>query len=165
MTAAGDVRIRPGTVADVPAMQALGTRTWRATYEGILTPDAIERGIAEFWNEYSLGAAARSGRMLVAERAGALVGLLESDTMAHGRPVLWKLYVAPEAQRGGVGRALLDAHLGRLRADGATELWLEHHEGNAAAESFFERAGFERRGVEDSAVSPGARIVWWVRRV
>ena len=165
MTARGDVRIRPGTVADVPAMQALGTRTWRAAYDGILTPEAIERGIAEFWNAYSLGAAARSGRILVAERDGAIAGLLESDTMADGRPVVWKLYVAPEAQRGGIGRALLDAHLARLRGEGATELWLEHYEGNVAAEAFSERVGFVVRRVDESAAGAGARIVWRSRSV
>ena len=164
MTAPGAVRIRPGTVADVPAMQALGTRTWRAAYSGVLTPEAIESGIAEFWNEWSLGSAARSGRILVAERGGAVVGLLESDTMADGRPVVWKLYVSPEAQGGGVGRALVEAHVARLRAEGASELWLEHLEGNASAEAFYERLGFERRGVEDS-VRAGARTVWRARRV
>src|SRR5262249_46603398 len=74
VTAPGAVRIRPGTVADVPAMQALGARTWRAAYAGILSPEAIESGIAEFWNEWSLGSAARSGRILVAERDDAVVG-------------------------------------------------------------------------------------------
>jgi ribosomal protein S18 acetylase RimI-like enzyme len=165
VTGRGDVRIRPGTTADVPAMQALGTRAWRATYEGVLSPQAIEAGIAEFWNEYSLGAAARSGRILVAERAGALVGLLESDTMADGRPVVWKLYVASEAQGGGIGRALLDAHLARLRAEGASELWLEHYEGSARVEAFYERLGFARQSVEDSAHTAGARIVWRARGV
>ena len=158
-------RIRAGTLADVPAVQALGTRTWQAAYAGILTPEAIASGIAEFWNEWSLGSAARSGRMLVAERDGAVVGVLESDTMADGRPVVWKLYVSPEAQGGGIGRALLDAHLARLRAEGASELWLEHLEGNTAAEAFYERVGFEQRGVEDAAHTAGARRVWRARRV
>jgi ribosomal protein S18 acetylase RimI-like enzyme len=162
VTAVGAVRIRPGTVADVPAMRALGTRAWRAAHEGPLTPRAIDDGIAEFWNEWSLGSAARSGRILVAERDGHVAGLLESDTMADGRPVVWKLSVAPEAQRAGIGRALLNAHLARLRADGAGELWLEHHEGNAAADAFCDAVGFERRGVEESA---GARVVWRALRV
>ena len=159
------VRIRPGTVADVPAMQALGTRTWRVTYCGVLSPEAIESGIAEFCNAYSLGTAARSGRILVAERDGLIVGLLESDTTADGRPVLWKLYVAQEARPDRIGRALLDVHLARLRAEGATELWLEHHEGNAAADAFYERVGFERRSVDDSGAIAGARTVWRARRV
>ena len=158
------VRIRPGTVADVPAMQALGTRTWRVTYCGVLSPEAIESGIAEVCNAYSLGAAARSGRILVAERDGAVVGLLEFDTTADARPVLWKLYVAQEDQPDRIGRALLDAHLARLRAEGATELWLEHYDGTAAADAFYERLGFARRSVEDSGPA-GARTVWRARRV
>lgn len=62
-------------MADVPAMRALGVRTWRASYAGMLSEEAIAAGVAEFWNEYSLGAAARAGRMLVAIDGGALTGL------------------------------------------------------------------------------------------
>jgi ribosomal protein S18 acetylase RimI-like enzyme len=157
--------IRPATVADVPALRALGVRTWQATCAGILPPQAIAAGIAEFWNEYSLGAAARSGRMLVAVRDGALVGLLESDRLDDGRAVVWKFYVAPEAQRGGIGRSLIRAHLARLAADGVAEVWLEHDEGNAAAAAFYERLGFGVRRAEDSTHTPGARVVWRARRV
>jgi ribosomal protein S18 acetylase RimI-like enzyme len=165
VTARGGLAIRPATAADVPAMRALGVRTWRAAYAAILPPDAIDAGIAEFWNEYSLGAAARSGRMLVAVRDGTLVGLLESDRLDDGRAVVWKLYVTPEAQRHGIGRSLIRAHLARLAADGVAEVWLEHDDANAAAAAFYERLGFAIRRSEDSAHTPGARIVWRARRV
>jgi ribosomal protein S18 acetylase RimI-like enzyme len=165
VTERGDLAIRPATAADVPAMRALGVGMWRAAYAAILPPDAIDAGIAEFWNEYSLGAAARSGRMLVAVRDGTLVGLLESDRLDDGRAVVWKLYVTPEAQRHGIGRSLIRAHLARLAADGVAEVWLEHDDANAAAAAFYERLGFAIRRSEDSARTPGARIVWRARRV
>jgi ribosomal protein S18 acetylase RimI-like enzyme len=152
------LEIRRATPADVPALRALGVRTWHATYDGVLPADAIEAAVAESWNAYSLGAACRDGRMLVAVRDGAAVGLLESDRMADGRAVVWKLYVAPDAQRTGVGRALLAAHLATLGP--AEELWLEHYEANAAAAAFCERLGFTARAVEPSGDDPATRVVW-----
>jgi ribosomal protein S18 acetylase RimI-like enzyme len=159
------LEVRPATVGDVPAMRAIGVRTWRVAYAGILSEEAIEGGIAEFWNEYSLGAAARAGRMLVAVDGGALAGLLESDRLDDGRAVIWKLYVAPEAQGRGVGRALVERHLARAAADGDREVWLEHYEGNTAAAAFYERLGFTARRVEDSVQMPGVRIVWRARAI
>ena len=152
------LEIRAATAADVPALRALGVRTWRATYDGVLPPAAVDAGIEEWWNAYSLGAACRDGRMLVATRAGIVVGLLESDRLADGRPVVWKLYVAPEAQRTGVGRALLGHHL-RTLGDGE-ELWLEHVEANVPAAAFSERLGFTVRAVEPAGHDPASRVVW-----
>jgi ribosomal protein S18 acetylase RimI-like enzyme len=149
----------------VPAMRSVGVRTWRAAHAGVLTEAQIAGGIAELWNEYSLGAATRAGRMLVAVADGALAGLLESDRLDDARAVIWKLYVAPEAQRWGIGRALVERHLARAAADGDREVWLEHHERNAAAAAFSERLGFTARRVEDSVQTPGARIVWRARAV
>jgi ribosomal protein S18 acetylase RimI-like enzyme len=154
------VEIRAATPADVPAIRAVGVPAWQATHASLLPAAALARGVAELWNEYSLGAAVRSGRMLVAARDGAIVGLLESDRLDGGRAVVWKLYVAPEAQRTGIGRALVELQLARAAADGDRELWLEHHAGNAAAAAFCERLGFTARDVED----PGeAGIVWRAR--
>jgi ribosomal protein S18 acetylase RimI-like enzyme len=161
--AAAAVEIRLATEADVPAMQALGVRTWRATYAGVLSEAQIEAGIAEFWNDYSLGSATGARRMLVATVDGELAGLLESDRLDDGRAVVWKLYVAPEEQGRGIGRALVERHLARAAADGDREVWLEHYEGNDAAAAFYERLGFTARRVEESVQTPGARIVWRAR--
>jgi ribosomal protein S18 acetylase RimI-like enzyme len=151
------LEIRAATPADVPALRALGVAAWHGAYDGVLPAAVVEAGIAEWWNEYSLGAACRDGRMLVATRGGAAVGLLEFDRMADGRPVVWKLYVAPAAQRTGVGRALLRAHAAGLPDD---ELWLEHYEANAGAAAFSELLRFTVRAVEPAEHDPAVRIVW-----
>ena len=153
------LEIRPATPADVPALRALGVAAWRAAYDGVLPAAAVEAGIAEWWNEYSLGAACRDGRMLVATHGGEAVGLLEFDRMADGRPVVWKLYVAPAAQRTGVGRALLGTYVAGLGGR-AGAVWLEHYEANAAAAAFCRRLGFTARSVEPSEHDPAVRIVW-----
>jgi ribosomal protein S18 acetylase RimI-like enzyme len=154
----GDLEVRPATADDVPALRAVGVRTWQVTYAGVLPPAEVANGIAELWNDYSLGAAVGSGRMLVAVRGSELVGLLECDRPAPARGVIWKLYVAPGAQRGGVGRALLEAYVATADVE---EVAVEHDERNAAAAAFFERLGFAVDAVDEA---DGVRTVRRVGR-
>jgi ribosomal protein S18 acetylase RimI-like enzyme len=142
-------RIRAATAADVPAVRAVGVAAWQAAYAEVLPAAEVAGGIAEFFNDYSLGAAVRSGRMLVAERDGAVVGLLEHDRPAPGRAVIWKVYVAPAQQRGGVGRALVERYL--AIAD-APAIMVEHDARATAAAGFFERLGFAVAEVEAGTV-------------
>jgi [ribosomal protein S18]-alanine N-acetyltransferase len=57
------------------------------------------------------------------------------------------LAVAPEARRGGVGRALLDTVIGEARAGDARLLLLEVRAGNAPALALYRSAGFFEHGV------------------
>jgi ribosomal protein S18 acetylase RimI-like enzyme len=155
------VLVLPATERDVPGLRALGVRTWRATYAGVLPGAEVERGVAELFNSYSLGAAVRDGRMLAAFRDGVLVGLLEFDRVDDTRTMIWKLYVDPDAQGRGIGGLLLE----RLLQSATTrEVRVEHDERNAAAVAFFTGFGF----AVDEVVAAGAgartvRLVWRAR--
>jgi len=154
------VLVLPATERDVPALRALGVRTWRATYEGVLSGAAVEHGLEEQFNEYSLGAAVRDGRMLAAHRDGILVGLLEFDRVDATRTMVWKLYVDPDAQGRGIGGLLLER---LLQAATTPEVRVEHDERNAVAGAFFHEFGFGVDEVVDAG--DGARTVRRVRRL
>lgn len=154
------VLVLPATVRDLPALRALGVRTWRATYEGVLPGAAVEQGVEELFNAYTLGAAVRDGRMLAAFRDGILVGLLESDRVDATRTMVWKLYVDPDAQGRGIGGLLLER---LLQAATTPEVGVEHDERNAAAGAFFAGFGFAVDEVVDAG--GGARTVRRVRRL
>jgi GNAT superfamily N-acetyltransferase len=85
--------------------------------------------------------------VLVAERDGAAVGVA-------GCRAEWLdgLYVLPASWGGGVGRALHDEVLDRLRAAGSTRchLWVLEH--NDRARRFYERLGWRENG--DTRVVP-----------
>jgi len=154
------VLVDPATERDVPALRALGVRTWRATYEGVLSGAAVERGVDELFNAYSLGAAVRDGRMLAAFRDGVLVGLLEFDRVDAARTMIWKLYVDPDAQGRGIGGLLLE----RLLQSATTpEVRVEHDARNAAAAAFFTGFGFAVDEVVDAG--DGTRTLRLVRRL
>jgi GNAT superfamily N-acetyltransferase len=153
------VLVVPATERDVPALRALGVRTWRATYEGVLPGAAVERGIAELFNAYSLGAAVRDARMLAASRDGILVGLLEFDRVDDARTMVWKLYVDPDAQGRGIGGLLLE----RLLQTATTpEVRVEHDKRNVAAGAFFAEFGF---AVDEVVEEGDDRLVRRVRRL
>jgi len=154
------ILVRPAGAPDVPALHALGVRTWRATYEGVLPQAVVEQGVAELFNAYSLGAAVEQGRMLAAFRDGVLVGLLEFDRVDAARTMVWKLYVDAGAQRRGIGGLLLER---LLRTAGTAEVGVEHDARNVAAAAFFEAFGFAVEEVGDGAA--GARTVRRVRRL
>ena len=77
----------------------------------------------------------------VAERDGVVVG-----SVSIGSGFLRTLYVAPGQQGSGVGSALHDHALERLRAHGATEAKLWTLEENHAALRFYERRGWKLNG-------------------
>ena len=76
-------------------------------------------------------------RLFVAERAGVVVGFasLRGDALGH-------LYVAPEAQRRGIGGALL-THVKSLSPE---RLTLFTHRANRRARAFYEGRGFRATG-------------------
>jgi ribosomal protein S18 acetylase RimI-like enzyme len=153
------VLVVPASERDLPALRALGVRTWRATYEGVLSGAEVERGVAELFNAYTLGAAVRDGRMLAAFRDGLLVGMLEFDRVDDTRTMIWKIYVDPDAQSRGIGGLLLER---LLQAATTLEVRVEHDERNAAAAAFFIGFGFAVDDVVDGG--GGARTVRLVRR-
>jgi ribosomal protein S18 acetylase RimI-like enzyme len=88
--------------------------------------------------------------VVVAEDAGALLGVAGASLSAWNRRAhLDGLYVAPEARRRGVGRALVDAVVAYARAAEARCLWLETQNTNYPAVRFYERVGFRLCGFDD----------------
>jgi len=66
-----------------------------------------------------------------------------------------KLYVLPQHQRGGVGRALIDHVLQRARERGYTAITLNVNRGNAAAIAAYECCGFAIRERGDFPIGEG----------
>jgi GNAT superfamily N-acetyltransferase len=120
----------------------------------IPTPaDAIGRGVDH------LLAHPAAGRLLVATRDGAVVGIAALSFMRaleHGGPSAWleELYVEPALRGGGIGTALLRAACDAALAAGAVAIDLEVDAGHERAARLYARAGFRQL--------PRAR---WVRRL
>jgi GNAT superfamily N-acetyltransferase len=105
--------IRPATTADIPTIRSIAHAAWPVAYAGILSPAQLDYMLelmyseAALWDQLTI----HGHRFLLAERNSAAIGFASHETNPGGtsRTRLHKLYVLPERQGTGAGKALLDA--------------------------------------------------------
>lgn len=82
-----------------------------------------------------------------------MVGMDREQNVKNGHKAkLVGMYVAPEAGRRGIGRALVNALLAEARATGVELLVLTVTHGNDSARELYARCGFQTFGIEPDAV-------------
>ncbi|GAA1451509.1 GNAT family N-acetyltransferase [Mycobacterium cookii] len=156
------VRLRPGTIADIPAFRALGEAVVPVTY-GPIDAAYAQRMLDEWWIPEIFEKSLERNTHLVAERDGEVVALANLGRLSRSyrafphvtdphvtgdREVMWKLYVHPDHQGLGIGSRLLAEVEALVEGD---ELWLEVVDGNDQAYDFYLSRGF----VEVERVSDG----------
>jgi ribosomal-protein-alanine N-acetyltransferase len=82
---------------------------------------------------------------LVGEQGGSVVGYVIARHVLDEAEIL-NLGVASARQRAGVGRALVEAMLVRLRQEGVATVFLEVRESNAVARRLYAGLGFAEVG-------------------
>ncbi|MGN6578339.1 MAG: GNAT family N-acetyltransferase [Nocardioides sp.] len=151
-----EVRIREAHPTDLDAIAEVHTRARTAYYtaggvdpQTLVDPAAVERR-KRGWSEL-LGLP--EAAVLCAVDGRQVIGLLamgpphDQDVQAASYRQLFQIHVDPDAWGEGVGRALHDAFVGRLRAAGFTGAVLEVWEANARARAFYARQGWREDGV------------------
>lgn len=136
------LEIRPLSPADLPLIRALAHRIWPAAYAGILTPEQIENLLTRIYDLANLNKEWIEGhRFWAAYDGGKALGF--ASGYREGAAVwLKKLYVLPECQGRGVGRALMQNVIDAFAP--AEEIRLLVNSGNLAAQEFYTRCGFSR---------------------
>ncbi|AOH84638.1 acetyltransferase [Sphingomonas panacis] len=126
--------IDEASAADAAAVVAL----WRAC------------GLTRPWNDpdadFALALATPTATVLVAREGAEVSGSAMVGFDGH-RGWIYYLAVAPERQRGGLGRALMAAAEAWLAARGVPKVQLMVREGNTAALGFYDALGLERQDV------------------
>jgi GNAT superfamily N-acetyltransferase len=131
------IPIRSATAVDVDALVRLHLDTVGVAYRGFFPPEATAPDpdvLAGLWRR-DLD---HAHDVLVASDDSAVVG----SVVARAGGELARLHVHPTRWRSGLGRRLHDAAVEVLRAAGHRELGLWVIEGNAAARSLYESAGW-----------------------
>jgi GNAT superfamily N-acetyltransferase len=162
------VVIRAGSAADAAPIAAVQREAWFAAYTGIIPDEIIDRVTAP-----DDGARVRQSfrtrpwqRMIVAspdDEQHGIVGYaafgperdvldmpwpypLTSAGSEHEVAELYALYVHPARWSTGIGRALMDQVLAKVRAAGYASITLWVLDANARARRFYARAGFAPDG-------------------
>ena len=170
-----EVVVRQAGAPDAEELARIRIASWRVAYRGIV-PDAILDGFDPVgetvtWRERLAGPAAawmwvasivqpfeppRLGPLAPVEPLAPprLAGYVTAGPGRHageeGLGGVWAIYVDPEAQRQGVGRALMAAATRGLAVHGFGEAVLWVFEANTPARAFYERLGW----VPDGAAKP-----------
>jgi len=160
------IELREATADDLDAVATLFLRCWRGSYADVLPAGVIEAFDAasarELWRP-ALEAPRPGTRGVVAVDDARVVGVVrmgrdpDEPTAGH----IFSLYVDPDVQGGGVGRRLLEAAVGWLRAEGPAEATLWVFEANARARGFYAAAGWAPDGgtrVEPAFGEPEVRL-------
>ena len=139
--------IRDATREDAGGIARVQLESWRKTYRQHLPAEflaglSVERRKAT-WQEWLENPAAPT---LVAEVDGRIIGFVgvgpSRDEAGHAE--LYTIYVEPEHIGTGVGRALMQAGIERMRELGYEEATLWVLDGNDRAERFYAIAGWRR---------------------
>ncbi len=149
------IAYRPATLADAPALSAIGAETFTETF-GHHYPDSHLQAFLA--SAYSLSGAQADlcdpeTEILFAERDGRLLGYckigackLPLETGPQPCIELHRIYVRAEAQGLGVGRALIDWAMERALARGAVNMFLGVWSENPRALAVYRARGFEPVG-------------------
>jgi GNAT superfamily N-acetyltransferase len=144
--------IRAATLADARAIAEIEARAWRWAYSDFIDPENMRDPVARLarWRERIAAGAVR-----VFDQDATIAGYAAIDG-----DKLVALYVDPPAQGAGVGSALLEDAVQRLRAAGHARAWLYVYAANAHGRAFYERHGWAAVGGpvgEDQWIAPGYR--------
>ncbi|WP_308218635.1 GNAT family N-acetyltransferase [Ciceribacter sp. RN22] len=140
------VLIRPMTEADAESVGEVGFAAWAANRIlndfGTEMPERVHRAFCDF-------AATGSPVILVAECEGEIVGWTARD---GGPDYVSDLWVRPDHQGKGAGRALLEHVFSLMRSEGIERARIATHARNIGAIRLYERCGFVLiwRGMERS---------------
>jgi ribosomal protein S18 acetylase RimI-like enzyme len=151
---ASELIVRPAEESDIADVRALLVETWHDTYDALIGPEKVTE-ITDSWHSTDnlmRQLALPENSFLVAENQGTIVG--HAFANAQRPPVLTisRLYVAPDRQRQGIGKQLLDAAIARHPDCDTIRLVVEAE--NAKGIAFYEREGFHAVG---EAVVEGIR--------
>jgi GNAT superfamily N-acetyltransferase len=145
----GEVVVRDARPEDAAAVSAVRIRSWQGAYahvfpaERLAALDERREQQARHWRAM-IEEPPLPGHVLLAEREGVAVGFASigraRDDAALGE--VYAIYAVPEAWGTGVGHALMQESLRRLRDDGYGEAVLWVLDDNPRARTFYEREGW-----------------------
>ena len=151
-----DYHIRQATARDLPAILQLAEATWAPTYSSILSQDQIVYMFGEIYAEEALARQMQAGQtflLLLENGRPAGFAAYSVRNEAEGIYKLNKLYLLPECQGKGYGKALLSAVEVAVKRNGARLLDLNVNRHNSAKQ-FYERCGYRVHAQEDIPIGP-----------
>jgi GNAT superfamily N-acetyltransferase len=143
--------------AQIPLVQRLAREVWHRHYPSILSVAQIDYMLDRGYSDEALlrFLEERDAGLVLAGCAGEDMGFAAWYRVDPATMKLDKLYVLPQRQGTGVGRALIGHVAERARAAGCSNLTLNVNRANAQAIRAYERCGFSIRERGDFPIGGG----------
>ncbi len=140
------MKIRQLSKEELPKVQSIAHRTWPSTFANILSPEQIEYMLNWMYSLEMLESQVDKGHtFLLAEEEGKELGFagFELNYSEGPKAKLHKIYLLPEAQGKGAGKALILEVAEGARKAGQKSLLLNVNKYNQKAIEFYNRIGFQ----------------------
>jgi diamine N-acetyltransferase len=160
MNTSAELVIRFADLDDIPTIGYLAQQIWPVTYGAILPQGQLEYMLEMMYSPESLNnqITKQHHRFLMAELDEEAVGFASFGALEdEGVYKLHKIYVLPQTQGLGVGRALLDFVTEQILEEGASALRLYVNRYNKAKD-FYEKQGFSVTREVDTEIGNGFRM-------
>jgi ribosomal protein S18 acetylase RimI-like enzyme len=146
-----DMRVRPATLQDAPAIAKVRVDSWRATYRGMI-PDAYLDGMSledstTLWERIMSAPAGSNRSVFVAESQAGVIGFAAGMLLGEEKlgfdSELTGIYLQPQAQRQGLGQRLVKAVAQDCAARDASGMLVWVISANKMARQFYEKLNGE----------------------
>ncbi len=140
------MKIRQLTKAELNPVQSIAHRTWPSTFSTILTPEQIDYMLNWMYDLNMLESQLDKGHtFLLAEEDGKELGFagFELNHSEGPKAKLHKIYLLPEAQGKGAGKALILEVADRAKKASQKSLLLNVNKYNQNAIKFYLKMGFQ----------------------
>ncbi len=138
------IKIEEADLTAIPTIHQLANEIWWLTYENILSKEQIAFMLAQMYAEESLKQQMEQGHIFLLLSVGEVPKgfACYSKTITDKTYKLQKIYLHPDQQGKGTGKALLKTVESAVKALGANILSLNVNRGNKAR-LFYEKMGYQ----------------------
>ena len=133
--------LRRATRVDIRSIAQLAAASWRHTYRGLITSEAIEDTLERWYSTETLRRRLAGPALHVAESTGKVVGYVQHGPVGDSIYEVYAIYVDPPVLGEGIGWALWQQVERDARGGGKTAIELWVLEGNRLGISWYDRQG------------------------
>lgn len=145
------VSFRDAAAQDASLISHIYATSWRKAYRGLISQDYLDRLPDDYWVSSVrawLSSDRFSGLIILDDKRPvgcAIYGRGRDEDHGDWGEIV-SVYLLPDVTRRGLGTALMQETLRRMRDDGFTRFYLWAIDGNAAADAFYRGLGFKVTG-------------------
>ncbi len=141
--------------SEIGDIQLIADVTWKQTYQSIINPDQIDYMFTVMYSKEALEQQFKEGHLFYfIYNDFDLIGFASIKHLEDNVWKLHKIYVTPQQQGNGAGKALLQFIINKVRSLGGAQLELNVNRDNKAR-FFYEKNGFAIKEKADIDIGNG----------